>query len=82
MVGPLLKFRYTNWKGEEHEYVIEPEGISYSDYPPGEEPKRWQLHGMVVTRDGDPRPQLSHHPGERRRSFLLVGLRDVEEVQV
>jgi hypothetical protein len=71
----LLKFRYTNWRGEDHEYVIEPRlgdraAITHRE-------GHWCLSGMVVTRDGDPRPDMDP---TRRRTFVLVGIRDLEEV--
>lgn len=73
-----LKFTYVNWKGKEYEYVVEVEGFTFSDYPPGEPPKRWQMHGILITRDGDPRKELPDHP---RRSFLVTKMRNMEEVE-
>lgn len=72
----LLKFRYVNWRGDDHEYVIEPKlddraAISYRD-------GHWCLSGMVVTRDGDPRPGMGP---TRRRTFEIAKMRDIEEVE-
>jgi hypothetical protein len=67
-----LKFRYRNWRGVEHEYVIEPESVTF-----GTPDHRWYLNGEVVTRDGDPRPEMGP---TRRRSFHLAELCDVEEL--
>ncbi len=81
-LGVLLSFTYTNWRGQEHRYVIEPEGkIEFGPYDqggmhPGQEPSAWVMHGKVVTRDGDPRPEM----GTRRRTFLMAEMRDIEGV--
>jgi hypothetical protein len=67
---PRLKFRYVNWRGDEHVYIIEPEEkLSVTR-------GKLMLSGQVVTRDGDERKDM----GNRRRSFELTGLRDVEEM--
>jgi hypothetical protein len=76
----VIKFRYTNWRGVEHIYVIQPESIEFGPYDnDGRKEgglKHWVLHGNVVTRDGDPRPEMN----PRRRTFLLVDIFDMEEV--
>ena len=77
----LLRFRYKNWKGNDHEYVIEPEKIEFGHYSAmgaamGE--TNWVLHGMVVTRDGDLRPDMEP---SRRRTFLLTQIREPEEIE-
>lgn len=70
-----LKFRYVNHNGEDHEYVIVPETKLTFDRH-GEEDEAWHLSGRLITRDGDPRPNI----GNRRRSFILTKMRDIEEV--
>lgn len=77
--APLLKFRYTNWRGDEHTYVIDVEQLKVGLYRRSstEVGPSWLLHGYVVTRDGDPRPDMGSN---RRRTFLLSGIKDIEEV--
>lgn len=77
-----LKFTYLNWKGDEHEYVIAPDGvgvnIEYHDHhAQGNYESHWLISGLLVTRDGDPR----HEMGNRRRSFVLTRMKSVEEVE-
>lgn len=68
-----IRFNYTNWREEDHEYVVEPESVSRGK---GE---HWYLHATIVTRDGNPRPEID---GNRRRSFELARLEDIEEVEI
>lgn len=79
---PMLRFRYKNWKGNDHEYVIDPEKIEYGRYSAQgaaiDDETNWVLHGFVVTRDGDLRPDMGP---TRRRTFLLCQIRDLEEVE-
>lgn len=64
-----IRFRYTNWKGEEHIYQMMPESsLSFGDYANQGE-LTWLISGHVTHRDGEPRPG--------RRTFKLTGLRDV-----
>lgn len=76
VVPPHWRFRYTNWKGSDYEYRIVVEGIEFGPYDASgatsNEPG-WALHGWVITRDGDARPEM----GTRRRTFLLNGIRDL-----
>lgn len=72
----LLKFRYVNWRGRRHEYVVEPIGIELFERQGAG--THWTLHANVVTRDGDPRPEMGP---TRRRSFMMTGIRDLEEVR-
>lgn len=72
----FLKFRYVNWRGNDHEYVIEPEPVLTLDRHNDEEGPFWQIHGDVVTRDGDTRTEMMP---TRRRSFKLVGMYDIEQ---
>lgn len=74
-----LKFKYRNWKGDEHVYVIEPTGAECATLERAEVRERVPvLHGNVVTRDGDPRPEMGPI---RCRTFRLAELREVEEVE-
>jgi hypothetical protein len=70
-----LKFRYTNWRGDDHVYVVEPTGAGtgIDDY----NRDRPVIHAEVVTRDGDPRPEMGDN---RRRTFVIAEMRDIEEV--
>lgn len=67
-----LKFKYTNWRGDDHEYVIAPEGVSY-----GTPDQRWYLNGELILRDGDPREDMGP---TRRRSFVIEDIRDPEKI--
>ena len=86
----LLRFKYVNWRDEDHEYVIEIPSPSDQVAQPrvqwGLHPRAgeqvthdayWMVSGQVVTRDGDPRPDMGP---TRRRSFELVRMRDIEEI--
>ena len=61
----LLRFAYTNHRGEDHTYLVAPVELSRPD-------AWWSLQADVIERDGEPRPG--------RRTFRLAGLRDVEDV--
>lgn len=83
--APLLRFRYRNWRGFDHLYVIDPDRIECGPYDAsGKHDERvgdelaWVLHGWVVTRDGDPRPEMGP---TRRRTFLLGQVRELVEVR-
>src|SRR6188768_2909068 len=70
--GPLVEFEYVNWRGNQYTYVVDVEAISIAGQDPGgysSDPADQQfiLHGDVVTRDGDTRPEM----GTRRRSFMI-----------
>lgn len=67
----LLVFDYINWRGEQHQYAMQVESISF-----GSPDARWYLNGWLVTRDGDPRPEME---GNRRRSFLLTDVSNLRE---
>jgi len=70
-----LKFRYKNWRGVDHEYVVEltGAGVGVDDY----NRDRPVVHAEVVTRDGDRRPEIGQN---RRRTFVISEMRDMEEV--
>ena len=76
-----LKFKYVNWRGDDHEYVIEVEAVAYGKYDSAGadrgNPENWVIHGMVITRDGSSRPDMGP---TRRRTFLLNKIRNPEEV--
>lgn len=67
--GVYLRFRYVNHRGDEHEYVVQPQNLTRPDV-------WWSIDADVVTRDGDPREEL----GDRRRTFRIDKMRDVESV--
>jgi hypothetical protein len=74
-VANYLVFRYTNWRDEEHQYIVEPEGIGVgiSQYDHGE----LVLHAHVIARDGDPRIELL----TRRRTFIVNKIHDLQEIK-
>lgn len=71
-----LRFNYTNWRGEDHEYLVEPETIQFMTSVPAREDAddepHWVLNAGVIARDGKSR--------EGRRSFILAHLREVQEI--
>jgi hypothetical protein len=76
----LLRFDYVNWHGRLHTYLIEPESIEFGeDHPEELHRGKWLLHGMVVTRDGDPRTK--EMGDNRRRSFIFERLRGISQVE-
>lgn len=66
-----IAFEYTNWRDEDHSYLVQPEAIEYAVYSPGGvdvEPKyTWLMHAHVLQRDNADRPG--------RRTFILHNLR-------
>lgn len=79
--GQIVKFCYTNWRGTDYEYVVEVESFQYGRFQKGgigcePDPRVWVLHGQVVSRDGDERPEMN----PRRRTFLLHDVRDLEVI--
>lgn len=77
--GKLLSFAYRNHRGDWHQYAIEVEGIEFTDRTgQHDDVARWMLHGMVVTRDGDARPEMGDN---RRRSFILTQIIGMAEVE-
>lgn len=77
---PFLEFAYENWKGITYAYVVEPEKIEFGPYDGtganNGQIMNWVLHAEVVTRSGDPRPDMQ----TRRRTFLLTKIRHLREV--
>lgn len=71
-----LKFRYVNWRGDDHEYVIEKPELHPTHKARGDG-TYWMISGQVVTRDGADRPEMGD---SRRRTFELVKMREIEEV--
>lgn len=79
--GPIyIKFCYKNWRGNYHEYVIEPKtvefGYYHGDVNGDDEGPMWLLHGELLTRDGDERTDM----GDRRRSFIVGKIDELERV--
>jgi hypothetical protein len=87
----LIEFSYTNWRGREHVYVVEPEGVALGSYDASGQRERsaddtldFVLHGMVVTRadaDGnnvDTRPDMGSN---RRRTFRVDGMRGIRVLE-
>lgn len=83
LMSAPIRFTYTNWNDEEHEYVIFPESLELGPFTKeGREPfakPTWVIHGQVYTRDGDARPEMG---SARRRTFLLDGMREIVGVHV
>jgi hypothetical protein len=81
-----LRFDYTNWRGDHHNYVIMPDtvnaavsgALTYRRPNADDTDEAWMLHGMIITRDGDKREELVG--ANRRRSFKLCDIRNLEEV--
>jgi hypothetical protein len=71
-----IKFEYTNWHGDNHEYDGRIESVEYESYPNRiAEPEidngpEWLMHVIVSFRDGD--------VGPGRRTFKMSGMRNVE----
>lgn len=77
--GTYLHFHYVNWRGDPHDYVVLVEGIAYGRYNASgvdDTVKNWVLHGVVVSRDGDIRPEMGD---SRRRTFLLSKIEQLKE---
>jgi hypothetical protein len=73
-----LQFTYTNWRGDEHTYLILPMTIAYElgsfEAEGADRSWAWVLRAQVIQRDGEDRPGI--------RSFRLTGLNDLKEVAV
>lgn len=74
-----LRFKYTNWRGHEHDYLVEPQTLVYqwvevadSTTVPSE--PHWIVNARMISRDGEPRRVGT-------RSFILANMRDIEEVK-
>lgn len=63
----LLKFRYINWEGDEHEYIVDPQEILSAG-------QQFVIHATCLYRDGQKRD------GELHRTFYLLGMKNLEEV--
>jgi len=71
----LLAFDYTNWRGDDHYYIVQPQSIGLGK---AEEDKgELVLNAFLVTRDGDLRLELGNI---RRRSFIVNKIRNLKEV--
>jgi hypothetical protein len=69
-IPTLLRFTYTNWKRETHQYLVAPKELVFDDY--GFDRPGWLLKAEVITRDGQPRRNLRH--------FLLTKITSATEV--
>lgn len=74
-VGRFLQFEYTNWRGEEHLYVIDPEERLQFFAPIDATVETWFLSGTVQMMDGHDRE------GHPRRSFELAKIRYLRHIQ-
>lgn len=87
----ILKFRYVNWRGVDHEYVVNfghPDtdctleltemGDPENEGQDTERSVHLLLSGCVISRDDDPRPDMDH---VRRRSFIVSRMRNIEPVR-
>lgn len=78
---PLLAFDYVNWRGDDHHYLIEPEGPPSFELGPFVEGRpvyrAWCVSGSVIERDGVTRSAA----GTNRRTFAVDKMRDVQEVE-
>lgn len=73
----LIQFKYRNWRGQEHTYLVLPTTLRYSLNPmpqesPLEQEWHWYLNAEVIQRDGEDRSGA--------RSFIIQNMQDVEEV--
>lgn len=70
--GQVVSFDYVNWRGDEHRYQVVVESIELGPYDESGMHRaadtNWVMHGSVLTRDQDPRPDMGP---TRRRTFLL-----------
>jgi hypothetical protein len=80
----VLKFQYKNWKGVEHEYVVDfargwKPGWAISKRDSDSHPCEPHLvmSGEVIERDGDSRPEMGDN---RRRTFIASEMRNIEVV--
>lgn len=78
-----IRFRYRNWRDEDHLYEVDVESFQFGPWHKGglipnapKEAHVWVLHGHVVTRDG----MVRVNPGGTRRTFILSDIRDLEIV--
>jgi hypothetical protein len=75
-----LVFDYVNWRGEDHRYEIEVEGMTYDVHggTSGDADLCWQINGHVILRDGVPRPEMGDNT---RRSFKLTDMKNITQVK-
>lgn len=72
----LLAFDYTNWRGDDHYYIVEPESIGVGQHIAEDEGKV-VLNAFIVARDGDIRKEMGK---VRRRTFVVEKLRNLVEI--
>lgn len=82
-IRPFIEFDYVNWRGEDHHYLVEVEGVECGPYDAGgthaahsPDDVHWVMNGIVVTRDGEVRETQDNG----RRTFLLGKIRNIGEV--
>lgn len=74
-ISGLTRFDYVNWHGDPHHYVV---NFSAGQAPgPTLHEGRLCLVGQLVSRDGDPRPEMG---ATRRRPFVAELMENVEAV--
>lgn len=77
-----VEFDYVNWKGVLHHYVVTVESFEFGPYDRGGGTPRprdqwqWVMHGEVITRDDDSRPDMGP---TRRRTFILSEIKNIEK---
>lgn len=75
----FLRFRYTNWNGEDHEYIVRPTRADLQTLQNAQEDGPVPcLHANILLRDGDPRYEML---GSRRRSFRIASMTELEEIE-
>lgn len=77
-----IEFRYLNWRGDEHTYVLRIESIEFGYYGGHSEPgneEEWLMSGLNISRDGESRKN-SPTAGWPRRTFRMSEMREVKKV--
>jgi hypothetical protein len=74
-MATLLKFKYINHRGEDHEYILEPTDFLFIGIFSSKNPERegWSIIGKVIKRDDQYRGVI--------RSFAITKMRDIEELE-
>lgn len=65
-----VEFTYCNWKGRNGHYVVqlEPGSLKFEPIAHLDGEEHWTISGDIITRDGDPRPEMGP---TRRRTFII-----------